>query len=59
MEKSVESIRPTTAELERVRERVIFAGSLGKFVWTIGKGLLSAAAVAAAAWYAMTGRPPP
>ncbi len=55
----MESIRPTTAELERVRERVIFAGSLGKFVWTIGKGLLSAAAVAAAAWYAMTGRPPP
>lgn len=59
VEKSVEAIRPTTAELERVRDRVIFAGSLGKALWTIGKTLLSAAAGAAAAWYALTGRPPP
>ena len=59
LEKAVAEIRPTTTELERVRDRVIFAGSLGKFMWAIGKGLLSAAAGAAAAWYAMTGRPPP
>ncbi|TJW52865.1 MAG: hypothetical protein E5X65_18230 [Mesorhizobium sp.] len=59
VEKSVEAIRPTTVELERVRDRVVFAGSLGKFLWAIGKGLISAAAGAAAAYYAMTGRPPP
>lgn len=59
VEKSVEAIRPTTLELERVRDRVIFAGSLGKAMWGIGKALMSAAAGAAAAWYAMTGRPPP
>lgn len=59
LEKSVEGIRPTTAELERVRDRVIFAGSLGKAMWGIGKALLAAAAGAAGAWYSMTGRPPP
>ena len=59
VEKSVEAIRPTTSELERVRDRVQFAGKLGSMLWTIGKGLLSAAAGAAAAWYALTGRPPP
>ncbi|RUU14847.1 hypothetical protein EOD08_29685 [Mesorhizobium sp. M6A.T.Ca.TU.002.02.2.1] len=59
VEKSVEAIRPTTVELERVRDRVVFAGSLGKFLWAIGKGLLSAAAGAAAVYYAMIGRPPP
>lgn len=59
VERSVEAIRPTTVELERVRDRVVFAGALGKALWGIGKALLSAAAGAAAAWYAMTGRPPP
>ncbi len=59
VEKSVEAIRPTTVELERVRDRVVFAGSLGRTLWGIGKALLSAAAGAAAAWYAITGRPPP
>ncbi len=59
VEKSVESIRPTTAELERVRDRVIFASSLGKAMWSIGKALLAVAAGAASTWYAMTGRPPP
>jgi len=59
VERSIEMIRPTTAELERVRDRVQFAGKLGSFLWSIGKGLLSAAAGAAAAWYALTGRPPP
>lgn len=59
VEKSVESIRPTTDELERVRDRVQFAGKLGQVLWSIGKQLLSAAAGAAAAWYALTGRPPP
>ena len=48
-ERSLESIRPTTAELEKVRDRVIFAGSLGRGLWSIGKTLLSAAAGAAAA----------
>lgn len=59
LEKSVEAIRPTTAELEKVRDRVVFAGSLGKAMWSVGKALLSAAAGAAAVWYSMTGRPPP
>ena len=59
LERGFEAIRPTTAELERVRDRVIFAGSLGRGLWAVGKALLSAAAGAAAAWYAMTGRPPP
>lgn len=59
VEKSVEAIRPTTAELERVRDRVVFAGSLGKALWGVGKALISAAAGFAAAWYALTGRPPP
>lgn len=58
-ERGLDAIRPTTAELERVRDRVIFAGSLGKALWSIGKALISAAAGAAAAWYALTGRPPP
>ncbi|MEP9389673.1 hypothetical protein [Mesorhizobium sp. KR9-304] len=59
VERNMDSIRPTTAELERVRDRVQFAGKLGQGLWSIGKGLLSAAAGAAAAWYALTGRPPP
>lgn len=59
VEKSVEAIRPTTVELERVRDRVVFAGSLGKALWSIGKVLLSAAAGAAGAYYSLTGRPPP
>lgn len=59
VEKSVESIRPTTDELERVRDRVQFAGKLGQVLWSIGKVLIGAAAGAAAAWYSLTGRPPP
>lgn len=59
LERGFEAIRPTTAELERVRDRVIFAGSLGRALWAVGKALISAAAGAAAAWYSMTGRPPP
>lgn len=58
-EKSLEAIRPTTAELERVRDRVMFAGKLGRGLWSTGKALLAAAAGAAAAWYSLTGRPPP
>ncbi|MBN9074275.1 MAG: hypothetical protein J0H34_22285 [Rhizobiales bacterium] len=59
LEKSVDGIRPTTAELERVRDRVMFAGRLGQMMWGVGKALLAAAAGAAGYWYAMTGRPPP
>lgn len=59
LEKSVEGIRPTTADLERVRDRVQFAGALGRAIWSVGKALLAAAAGAAGYWYAMTGRPPP
>lgn len=59
LERAVDGIKPTTAELERVRDRVIFAGALGRGLWGVGKALISAAAGAAAAWYAMTGRPPP
>lgn len=59
VERSVEAIRPTTVELERVRDRVVFAGTLGRALWGIGKALISAAAGAAMAWYSLTGRPPP
>jgi hypothetical protein len=59
VEKSVEAIRPTTEEYKQVRNNVAFAGKLGQVLWSIGKALLSAAAGAAAAWYALTGRPPP
>jgi len=59
VEKSVEAIRPTTAELERVRDRVVFAGSLGRVLWRMGTALISAAAGAAAVYYSMTGKPPP
>lgn len=59
VERSVEAIRPTTVELERVRDRVVFAGALGRTLWGIGKAILSAAAGAAAAYYTLTGKPPP
>jgi hypothetical protein len=59
LERSLDAIRPTTVELERVRERVLFAGALGRWLWGLGKALISAAAGAAAYWYAMTGRSPP
>lgn len=59
VEKSVDAIRPTTMELERVRDRVQFAGRLGASLWSLGKALISAAAGATAYWYAMTGRTPP
>lgn len=59
METCVEAIRPNTAELEKVRDRVMFAGSLGKAAWSVCKALLVAAAGAAGADYTMTGQPPP
>ena len=59
VEKSVEGIRPTTDELERVRDRVVFAGWLGKAVWGIGKALIYGAAGAVGYWYSVTGRLPP
>lgn len=58
-ERGLDAIRPTTAELEKVRDRVIFAGSLGRALWGAGKAILAAAAGFAAAWYSITGRPPP
>ncbi len=59
LHEAIAAIRPTTEEYKQVRDRVIFAGRLGRFLWSIGKALLSAAAGAAAAWYAMTGGKPP
>lgn len=59
LETSVDAIKPTTAEYAQVRDRVIFAGTLGKWMWSIGKVLLSVAAGFASAYYALTGRPPP
>jgi len=65
LEASVESIRPTTAELERVRDRVVVAGRLGIGLWTVGKTLLAVAAGAVAYWWifvdwiSTSGRPPP
>lgn len=59
VESAIEKVQPTTVELERVRDRVQFAGKLGAALWTVGKALISAAAGAATVWYSMTGRPPP
>ncbi|MRX33233.1 hypothetical protein [Aminobacter sp. MDW-2] len=59
LEKAVDAIKPTTTEYAQVRDRVAFAGTLGKALWAVGKQVLAAAAGAAAAWYAITGRPPP
>lgn len=59
VEKSVEAIKPTTAELEQIRDRAIGAGKLGKVIWEIAKALLAAAAGAATLYYSMTGKPPP
>lgn len=59
LEDIMKTIRPTTVELERVRDRVMFAGTLGKTLWAVGKALIAAAAGAAAAYYSLTGRTPP
>jgi uncharacterized coiled-coil protein SlyX len=56
---AIAGITPTTDEYKQVRDKVVFAGRLGRTVWAIGRVVLSAAAGAAAAWYAMTGRTPP
>ncbi len=55
----VDAQQAITDEVKTVRDRVLFAGSLGKVLWSIGKALIAAAAGAAGAWYALTGRPPP
>lgn len=59
VEQKVEKITPTTEEYQNVRDKVVFAGRLGRWLWATGKVLISAAAGATAYWYAMTGRPPP
>ena len=59
LERSVEGIKPTSAEYAQVRDRVVFAGTLGRVVWNVGKAVLSFAAGMAATYYAMTGKPPP
>lgn len=63
LEASVEAIKPTTAELERVRDRVVVAGRLGVWLWTAGKALLAAAAGAVTYWWVVvelfSRRPPP
>lgn len=33
LERSVDGIKPTTLKLERVRDRVVFAGNLGQILW--------------------------
>lgn len=59
LEETLKAIRPTTDELERVRTNVVFAGTLGKALWSFGKQLIAAAAGAVAAYYWMTGKTPP
>jgi hypothetical protein len=59
VEKGIEAIKPTTVEYAQVKDRVVFAGALGRGLWAFGKVVLSAAAGAAAAYYSLTGRPPP
>lgn len=59
VERGLEAIRPTTEEYERLRDHVTAAGRIGRWLWQLGKLILSAAAGAAAAYYSLTGRPPP
>ncbi|WP_210205642.1 hypothetical protein [Pseudaminobacter salicylatoxidans] len=59
LEKTVDAIRPTTAEYAQVRDRVVFSGCMGRWLWGVGKALISAAVGATACRYAMTERPPP
>lgn len=59
LERAVEAIKPTSAEFAQVRDRVVFAGSLGRVIWSVGKALIAFAAGAAGAYYTLTGRPPP
>lgn len=59
IEKKVNEQATITEEVKTARDRVIFAGTVGKVLWSIGKGLLAAAAGAAAVYYQMTGKPPP
>lgn len=55
----VEEQATITEEVKTARDRVIFAGTLGRVLWSVGKALLAAAAGAAAVYYQMTGRAPP
>lgn len=53
------AMQPSLAELRNLRERAAGAGTLGVWLWRFGGLLISFAAGIAAAWTAMTGRPPP
>lgn len=59
IEKKVDDQATITEEVKVTRDRVIFAGRLGRTLWSIGKALIAAAAGAAAVYYQMTGKPPP
>lgn len=52
-------MQAVTDDVKRLRQQAIGAGTLGQWLLRIGGIILSAASGAAAAWYAMTGRPPP
>jgi len=56
---TVKEMQAVTDEITLVRERVLGAGTLGRWLWRLGTIIVSAAAGAATAYTWMTGKPPP
>jgi hypothetical protein len=52
-------MQKVTNDVVQMRERVMGAGTLGRWIWRLGTIIVSAAAGAAAAYTSLTGRPPP
>ncbi|WP_265518983.1 hypothetical protein [Nitratireductor luteus] len=59
LEKEVTAIRPTSDEYLKMREQVRGAGTLGRWVWRIGIGVITVAGWIVGAYTYLTGRPPP
>lgn len=53
------AIEPGVKDYLGMQQQVAGAGKLGKALWFIGGVLLTLASSGVAAWYSMTGRPPP
>lgn len=59
LEREVAAFAPTSANVERLRERAIGAGTLGRWLILLGGWLVGAAAGLMQAYTWLTGRPPP
>lgn len=55
----VTKIKGVTDDVERMRQRAIGAGTLGKWLWSVGYIVMGAAGGFAGAIAFLTGRPPP